>query len=47
MNLGVAGYINKVPEADLWATVEQIKARLSPVSESERLALLGKSGSAS
>jgi len=42
MNLGVAGYINKGADADLWATVEKIKARLAPVSDSERKALLDR-----
>jgi len=40
--LGVAGYINKGAEADIWATVEQIKARLSPVPDTERKSLLNK-----
>jgi DNA-binding NarL/FixJ family response regulator len=40
MNLGVSGYINKGAEADLWATVEKIKSRLAPVSDSERRGLL-------
>jgi len=42
MNLGVSGYINKGAEADLWATVEAIKARLAPVPDSERQTLLEK-----
>jgi DNA-binding NarL/FixJ family response regulator len=44
MNLGVAAYINKGAEADLWATVDIIKSRLAPVSETERQSLLGRSG---
>jgi DNA-binding NarL/FixJ family response regulator len=42
MNLGVSGYINKGADADLWATVEKIKARLAPVSNEERESILDK-----
>jgi CheY-like chemotaxis protein len=44
MNLGVSGYINKGAQADLWATVDQIKARLAPVTDDERESLLAKAG---
>jgi YesN/AraC family two-component response regulator len=44
INLGVSGYINKGADADLWATVEKIKSRLSPVSDTERKALLDGTG---
>lgn len=44
MNLGVAGYINKGADADLWATVEKIKARLAPVPDEERQSLAARSG---
>jgi CheY-like chemotaxis protein len=30
INLGVEGYINKGADADLWDTVEKVKARLAP-----------------
>ncbi|MBN1690120.1 MAG: response regulator [Dehalococcoidia bacterium] len=40
INLGIDGYINKGPEADLWGTVERIKARLDPFTEEERESLL-------
>lgn len=35
INLGVEGYINKGSDADLWETVEKIRARLDPFSEEE------------
>ncbi len=35
INLGVEGYINKGSDADLWETVEKIKARLDPFNEEE------------
>jgi YesN/AraC family two-component response regulator len=44
MNLQVSGYIKKGAEADLWATVDQIKARLAPVSDIERQTLLDRAG---
>jgi len=40
INLGVEGYINKGADADLWETVEEVKARLDPFSEEERDRLL-------
>jgi len=40
INLGVEGYINKGADADLWGTVEKVKARLDPFSEEERNTLL-------
>ena len=44
MNLGVSGYINKGADADLWATVDQIKARLASVPEEERQTLIDRVG---
>lgn len=41
INLGVEGYINKGPDADLWETVEKIKARLYPFNEEEIQTLTG------
>jgi len=35
INLGIEGYINKGADADLWDTVEKVKARLDPFSEDE------------
>jgi DNA-binding response OmpR family regulator len=35
INLGVEGYINKGADADLWDTVDRVKARLDPFSEDE------------
>lgn len=40
INLGIEGYINKGADADLWGTVEMVKARLDPLSEKERKDLL-------
>ncbi|MGP4922726.1 response regulator [Pseudomonas lundensis] len=40
MNLGVEGYISKGAAADLWDTVDRIKAMLDPFSEEERDQLL-------
>jgi len=40
INLGVEGYINKGADADLWGTVEMVKARLDPLSAKERDDLL-------
>ncbi len=40
INLGIEGYINKGADADLWGTVEIVKARLDPLSEKERNNLL-------
>lgn len=40
INLGVEGYINKGADADLWGTVEMVKAKLDPLSEKERSDLL-------
>jgi len=36
INLGVEGYISKGAEADLWDTVEKVKAMLDPLSQQER-----------
>lgn len=41
INLGVEGYIKKGAEADLWETVDLIKAKLDPLSTSETDGLLG------
>ncbi len=35
INLGIEGYINKGADADLWDTVDKVKARLDPFSEDE------------
>jgi DNA-binding response OmpR family regulator len=40
INLGVEGYLNKGPEADLWETVDAVKKRLDPFSEEERDTIL-------
>lgn len=40
INLGVEGYINKGAEADLWDTVEKVKAKLDPFNEENRQILL-------
>ena len=45
INLGVEGYINKGADADLWGTVEMVKARLDPLSEKERNDLLSSAPS--
>ena len=40
INLGVEGYINKGPEADLWETVDAVKKKLDPFSEEEKDTIL-------
>lgn len=45
INLGIEGYINKGADADLWGTVEMVKARLDPLSEKERNDLLSSAPS--
>lgn len=45
INLGVEGYVNKGADADLWGTVEMVKARLDPLSEKERNDLLSSAPS--
>ena len=40
INLGVEGYLNKGPEADLWETVDAVKKKLDPFSEEEKDAIL-------
>ncbi len=35
INLGIEGYINKGADADLWDTVDRVKARLDPFSEDD------------
>jgi len=40
INLGVEGYINKGPEADLWETVDAVKKKLDPFSEEEKNTVL-------
>ncbi|PHV22842.1 hypothetical protein CSQ92_07380 [Janthinobacterium sp. BJB446] len=40
INLGVDGFISKGGAADLWETVDKVKARLDPFSEEERKALV-------
>lgn len=39
INLGIEGYINKGADADLWETVEKIKAKLDPFSDEQRESL--------
>lgn len=40
INLGVEGYISKGADADLWETVDKVKAILDPFSADEREKLL-------
>lgn len=40
INLGVEGYLNKGPAADLWETVEAVKKKLDPFSEEEKDTIL-------
>ncbi len=40
INLGVEGYINKGPEADLWETVDAVKKKLDPFSKEEKDTIL-------